>query len=105
MADVTVLSKQPPGGRCSLYLRYAATLRERFGLDIDVHYCDGEQASEAPALLVEGAIVKPADGVTVAPEDLAQRLRRRFDAAAIATLSAALNKTQEAWMEEWSDGR
>ena len=105
MADITVLSKQPPGGRCALYLRYAATLRERFGLDIDVHYCEGEQASEAPALLVEGAIVKPADGVIVAPEDLAQRPRHRFDAVAIATLTAALNKTQEDWMEEWSNGQ
>ena len=104
MTVVTILSKQPPGGRCSLYLRYAETLRERFGLDIEVRYCAGEQASEAPTLLVDGATVEPADRVIVAPEDLAQSLRGRFDATAIDTLTSALNKTQEDWMEEWSDG-
>lgn len=62
MAVVTVLSKQPPGGRCSLYLRYAETLRERFGLDIEVRYCEGEQAGAAPALLVEGAPWNPPTG-------------------------------------------
>jgi cystathionine gamma-synthase len=105
MVVVTVLSKQPPGGRCSLYLRYAETLRERFGLDTEVRHREGEQASEAPALLVEGAPVEPADGVIVAPEDLAHSLRGRFDAATIDTLISALNETQEDWMEEWSDGQ
>lgn len=104
MAVVTVLSKQPPGGRCSLYLRYAETLHDLFGLDIAVRYCEAEQASEAPALLVEGALVEPADGVIVAPDDLAQSLRGRFDAVSIDTLTTVLNKTQEDWMEEWSDG-
>ena len=105
MVVVTILSKQPPGGRCSLYLRYAKTLREQFGLDIEVRYCEGEQASEAPALLVEGASVEPADGVIVAPEDLAESLRDRFEAVTIGTLISALNKTQEDGMEEWSDGQ
>lgn len=78
MVVVTVLSKQPPGGRCSLYLRYAGTVREQFSLDIEVRYCEGDQAGEAPALLVEGASVEPTDGVIVAPEDLARwrQLRR-----------------------------
>lgn len=49
--------------------------------------------------------MEPADGVIVAPEDLAQRLRGRLDAVTIDTLISALNKTQEDWMEEWSDGQ
>jgi len=44
MSSVTVVSKQPPGGRCSLYLRYAETLREALGLTCDVHYCDATAA-------------------------------------------------------------
>lgn len=105
MTDVTVMSRQPPGGRCSLYLRYAETLRERFGLDIHVHYCEAERAHEAPALLVENAPVEPSDGVIVSPEDLARCLRGRIGAAAVDMLTAALNETQENWMEEWSDGQ
>ncbi len=70
-----------------------------------MRYCEGEQASEAPALLVEGVLVQPADGVIVAPEDLAQSMAGRFDALAINTLTTALNETQEDWMEEWSSGQ
>ena len=28
MTTVTVVSKEPPGGRCSLYMRYAEALRQ-----------------------------------------------------------------------------
>ena len=105
MAVLTVMSKQPPGGRCSLYLRYAETLRDRFGVDTEVQYCEGERAGEAPTMLVEGVVVEPADGVIVAPEDLVQGLRGHFDVAVIDTITAALDKTQETWMEEWSDGQ
>jgi hypothetical protein len=36
MSDITILSKQPPGGRCSLYLRYADALRKKPGLEVEV---------------------------------------------------------------------
>ncbi len=28
MSGITIMSKQPPGGRCSLYMRYAETLKQ-----------------------------------------------------------------------------
>ncbi len=104
MVSITVLSKQPPGGRCSLYLRYAAALQEAFGLDLDVCYCEGAEAARAPAILLGGAVVEPGDGVIVAPEDLARELSGLIDETASAHLLALLNKTQEDWMEEWTHG-
>ena len=36
MSAITILSKQPPGGRCSLYMRYAETLRQALGFQPEV---------------------------------------------------------------------
>ncbi len=41
MSQIRVISKQPPGGRCSLYLRYAQTLHQALGYRSEVRYCDG----------------------------------------------------------------
>lgn len=44
MSKITVISKQPPGGRCSLYLRYAQTLHQALGYRSEVRYCDDSAA-------------------------------------------------------------
>ncbi len=65
MSMVTILSKDPPGGRCSLYLRYAEALREAVGYQPEVRYCDGNAAVPPPAMLVGDVLIKPSDGVIV----------------------------------------
>ena len=102
MSAITVLSKQPPGGRCSLYMRYADALREALGYESEVRYCDGSAEVPPPALLIGDTLVKPSDGVIVSPEDIAQCLRDRLGETEVADLQRTLETTQERWMEEWS---
>lgn len=104
VTDIVILSKQPPGGRCSLYLRYAETLREYLGLAVGVTYCDDSAAVPPPAMLIRGTPVVPADGVILSPADIADSLRGRLAPTAVAELAETLTQTQEQWMEEWSDG-
>jgi len=102
MTAVTVLSKQPPGGRCALYMRYAEALAQALGFRPEVRYCDGKDEVPPPALLVDEALVTPSDGVIVSPEDIAGSLRGRLGEARAAQLQQLLETTQERWMEEWS---
>ncbi len=102
MSTVTILSKQPPGGRCSLYLRYAEALRQALGFQPEVRYCDSSAAVPPPAMVVGDRLVSPSDGVIVSPEDIALSLGDRLGEAEIADLRQVLETTQDQWMEEWS---
>lgn len=102
MPTVTVLAKQPPGGRCSLYLRYAEALREAPGYQGEVRYCDGSVELPPPALLIGDTLVEPSVGVIVSPEDIARCLRDRLGETEATDLQRILETTQEQWMEEWS---
>jgi cystathionine gamma-synthase len=75
---VTVVSKAPAGGRCTLYARYAEALSGHFGLTVDIH-CPGDEPREGPpppAMVIRGQVVAPSDGVIVAPEDIVAVLAR-----------------------------
>lgn len=102
MRSVTVLSKQPPGGRCSLYMRYAETLREVLGDQPEVRFCEEGAAVPPPAILIGATPVAPSDGVIVSPEDIAQALAQRLGEAERVQLLQRLEATQGQWMEEWS---
>jgi cystathionine gamma-synthase len=102
VSSVTIVSKQPPGGRCSLYLRYAETLREALGLACDVCYCDATAAVPPPAMLICDVPVAPSDGVIVSPEDIVRSLSDWLGDTAAIEVRALLEQTQERWMEEWS---
>jgi cystathionine gamma-synthase len=69
---VTVVSKSPAGGRCTLYMRYAKALADHFGLAADTHYPNDEpwEGPSPPALVISGQVVEPSDGVIVSPEDI-----------------------------------
>lgn len=101
MSTVTVLSKQPPGGRCSLYLRYAEALHHALGLQPEVRYYDGSANLPPPVMLVGDVVVAPSDGVIVSPEDLARSLIDRLGEAEIAALRQVLEATLDQWKEEW----
>lgn len=102
--SIIVVSKQPPGGRCSLYLRYAAVLGPYLGGEVAMCYGDTTEAVSPPALLIGAMAVVPSDGVILSPEDIAASLGHLLSASAVANLTQQLDAAQETWMEEWAGG-
>ena len=91
--------QEPPGGRCSLYMRYAEALHQALGFQPEVRYCDSAACRHRDACRRRAA---PSDGVIVSPEDIALSLSDRLGEAEVAELRQVLEATQEQWMEEWS---
>lgn len=99
---VTVVTKAPAGGRCTLYARYAEALSGHFGLTVDIH-CPGNEPREGPpppAMVIRGQIVEPSDGVIVAPEDIVAVLTRAGLCERIEDCHAELERIQEAFLNE-----
>jgi len=67
---VTIVSKAPPGGRCTLYLGYARTIADCFGAEVEIVHPAPEAEVQPPALLVDGRLIAPADGIILSPEDV-----------------------------------
>jgi cystathionine gamma-synthase len=105
MSTITILSKQPPGGRCTLYIRYAEAISRYLEIPSRVKYCEpeGKEADQAPALLIGEILVEPSDGVIVSPEDLIDGLYGRFARDKLNELHQILDAVQEQLMEEWSN--
>lgn len=103
--SVSVVSKIPAGGRCTLYTRYAEVLAGHGGLAMKP-YCPGDTAEgspSAPALVIRGTAVEPADGVIVTPEDIGRVLAGiGFGPARLQACGMELEAVLEAFMEEWS---
>lgn len=87
-----VLSQQPPGGRCTLYARYAGELSSCFGAALDIVHTDCRDAhgDGFPALLVNGLALQPGDGVILSPNDIITALSQ----AGIATPPGVLQRLQ-----------
>jgi cystathionine gamma-synthase len=83
-------------------MRYAETLCERLGLDLEVHYCEDSAEIPPPAMLIDDTLIAPSDGVILSPEDIAEKLRDRLPEDDVTELGRLLEATQEQWMEEWS---
>jgi cystathionine gamma-synthase len=99
---VRVVSQQPPGGRCSLYARYAEVLAAHLDARTEVVISTERDAhgSGFPSLLLNGLPVQPADGVILMPADLCAVLATAGqDEAALAGLAEALEAPLERMME------
>lgn len=104
---VTVLSKTPPGGRCSLYIQFAEELARRFNLKAEVDYL--EVATESghcpPAMLLRGEVILPSDGVIISPKDVCHKLEKMgFGKEEVAELHGALEEIQENLFAETGKG-
>ena len=93
MSPVKVISQQPPGGRCTLYASYAQAIAESLGWNHQVVHsdCRGAHGEGFPSLWIGDAALQPADGVILAPDDIASHLADiGVDAARMAALRARL---------------
>lgn len=74
--NVKVISQQPPGGRCTLYARYAQAVAEVLDWNSRLVHSDCRDAHGAgfPSLWIGDIALQPADGVILAPDDVAAHL-------------------------------
>lgn len=69
---VHIISRHPPGGRCTLYAGYAEVLARHLGAEVSVCCTDVADAHAGgyPSLILNGETLLPADGVILMPADL-----------------------------------
>lgn len=69
---IHVEANNPPGKRCTLYLRYAEKIGQHLGTPFSAifHLPHPVQGRIAPALLVDGVALIPANGDVLLPGDV-----------------------------------
>lgn len=100
--SVTVVSKSPAGGRCTLYARYAEALSGHFGLSVDIH-CPGNEPRDGPpppAIVIRDLVVEPSDGVIIAPEDIVATLEKAGLCERLEACRAELERIQDDFLNE-----
>lgn len=100
--EITLLINNPPGGRCRLYQAYAAALVEHASASCAELFGKLPALPElrAPAILINGRPVAPADGVIISPQDLGRVLDEFHPGAP--RLEAILDEVLERCVQEWS---
>jgi hypothetical protein len=100
--EITLLLNNPPGGRCRLYQAYAAALAEHASARCAELFDRLPQQPElrAPAILINGRQVAPADGVIISPQDLGRVLDEFHPGAP--RLEMLLDEVLDRCMVEWS---
>lgn len=100
--EITLLLKDPPGGRCRLYRAYATALSEHAAANCTESFAPVPEQPElsAPGMLLDGKPVIPEDGVIISPQDIGQVLGQNHpDTPRIETI---LDEVLERCMQEWS---
>jgi hypothetical protein len=100
--EITLLLNAPPGGRCRLYQAYGAALVEHAAAHCAELFGKLPALPElrAPAILINGQAVAPADGVIISPQDLGRVLDEFHPGAP--RLEMLLDEVLERCMAEWS---
>jgi hypothetical protein len=99
--EITLLLNNPPGGRCRLYLAYAAALGEHASVQCTERFDAplGQPELRAPAMLLDGLPIAPEDGVILMPREVALALGNQH--ADAPRLEAILEEVLEKCMLEW----
>lgn len=76
MKPVMVISQQPPGGRCTLYARYAVAISDLTGWAHSVVHTETRDAHGEgfPSLCVRDVPLQPEDAFILAPEEIVAHL-------------------------------
>ena len=102
MAPVKVISQQPPGGRCTLYARYADAISAATGWSHSVVHSDDRDAHGEgfPSLWIRGASVQPEDYFMLTADDICGHLAGLgVDASVIDALRARLQSILDDFVE------
>ena len=105
MSPVKVISQQPPGGRCTLYARYADAVGAAIGANRRIVHSDCRDAHGEgfPSLWIGETALQPADGAILAPTDICTHLARiGVDASLVATLHAQLETILDDFEQNWA---
>lgn len=105
MSHIQVISQHPPGGRCTLYARYANTISLGLGWNHQVVHsdCRGPHGEGFPSLLVSDTALKPSDGVMLSPEDICAHLTQMgVSDALVAELQSSLEAILNDFLENWT---
>ncbi len=100
---IKVLSQHPPGGRCTLYARYAGELSSSLHLAMRVIHTDCRDAHGEgfPSMRVNGVVLQPSDGVILSPEDICTGLKNGgVDLSACTDLLSRLDAIMERFLGE-----
>jgi len=78
MAPVEVISQQPPGGRCTLYARYADVICRATGWSHALVHSEVRDAHGAgfPSLRLGGVALQPEDCFLLTADDICSELAR-----------------------------
>lgn len=76
MSPVKVISQQPPGGRCTLYARYADAVGECLGWPHSVVHSEERDAhgDGFPSLWIRDVALQPEDYFILTPEEVCSHL-------------------------------
>jgi hypothetical protein len=101
--EITLLLNNPPGGRCRLYRAYAAALGVHASVPCTERFDapPGQPELRAPAILVGGLPIAPADGVILMPREVALAIGNPH--ADVPRLEAILEEVMEQCMQEWEN--
>ena len=73
---LTVVSNNPPGGRCTHYAGYAEELSRSFGMNAQTIYPNDGHDHSAPGLLIDEMAVMPSDGIIIDPNDICNAIKQ-----------------------------
>lgn len=105
MSPVKVISQHPPGGRCTLYARYAEAIAAGIGGSHNIVHseCRDAHGEGFPSLWIRDAALRPADGVILAPEDICDYLgQQNVEPASIEVLLPRLTAILDDFLENWA---
>lgn len=103
MSHLQVISQHPPGGRCTLYARYANAISSGLEWNHQVVHSDyrGPHGEGFPSLLVSDTALRPSDGVMLSPEDICAHLTQTgVSDALVAELQSSLEAILSDFLEK-----
>ncbi len=106
--QIKIIVQNPPGGRCTLYKRYAVLLESMLGMQYSIVLSERRNAHGEgyPSLVLCGQVLMPADGIMLTPEDIhAALLAAGIDLQAAPDLLQRMEALHEVFMEELEAGK